>query len=258
MNERVASILNRALCIGIALPLLLLCLPIYGVVALTVLAHSGRPVFYVGARLGRHKRVFSMFKFRTLTHKADRIIGGEILSHKHANVLSPLGKFLRDTRLDELPQLFNVLKGDMDLLGPRPVRPEVYEKQCRGIRNFDKRFEVKPGLIGYSQLFTPHSCPPPIRSLIDNRHVRDRRMLLVEPAAVLFTGFVVAWTVLTRLALAICRAFRLRVFYRCGERRRLDRVRARRGRVLLVANGSNDASQPRMALVNINAEAFRI
>ena len=104
-----------------------------------------------------------MYKFRTLPVGAQKKIGSKLLSFRHCK-LPFFSKFLRDTRLDELPQLFNIMKGEMDFLGPRPLRPEIYDHMCKGITNYDLRFNVRPGLVGYSQLFTPHSSPKRIRA----------------------------------------------------------------------------------------------
>jgi hypothetical protein len=97
-------------------------------------------------------------------------IGAEFLSYRHYKLPFSF-KFLRDTRLDELPQLYNILKGEMVFIGPRPLRPEIYDRFCKNIVNYDLRFTVKPGLIGYSQLFTPDGSPKRIRALIDNRSI---------------------------------------------------------------------------------------
>ena len=171
--------------------LMVLALPLFILVALVLKIKDGGPIIYSGVRLGLNKEQFTMFKFRTLPVNAQQIIGGDLLSGKHRTMVSPLTKFLRDTRLDELPQLFNVLKGDMVFIGPRPVRPEVYEERCKHIKNYDRRFQVKPGLIGYSQLFTPHSSPKRLRSLIDNKYLTRKRFFLWDYLIVFYTAAVV-------------------------------------------------------------------
>ena len=146
----------------LSLALIIVAFPAFLLIALLITLQDRGPVFYRGIRLGRHKEPFYMYKFRTMVPDAERMIGAEIFSRSlesGTNILTWSGRFLRETRLDELPQLFNTLKGDMDLLGPRPLRPAVYEKFCSRIKGFDRRFDVRPGLFGFSQLFTPHSSP---------------------------------------------------------------------------------------------------
>ncbi|MFN7950257.1 MAG: sugar transferase [bacterium] len=123
---------------------------------------------YKGRRLGKGKRIFTIYKIRTLSRNAERELGAN-LHVPNGKLESAFGRFLRATRLDELPQLVNIIRGDMDFVGPRPVRPEAYERYRQMIPNYDRTFLVRPGLTGYSQFFTPHSTPKQIRSRIDYR-----------------------------------------------------------------------------------------
>lgn len=123
---------------------------------------------YKGRRLGKGKKIFTIYKIRTLSRNAERELGAN-LHVPNGKLESGFGRFLRATRLDELPQLVNIIRGDMDFVGPRPVRPEAYERYRQMIPNYDRTFLVRPGLTGYSQFFTPHSTPKQIRSRIDYR-----------------------------------------------------------------------------------------
>lgn len=100
--------------------------PIFIFISLLIWVRCGRPILYAGTRLGERKKPFKMYKFRTLPVGMDKKIGAELVS-RLKQPLPFFVKFLRETRLDELPQLFNILKRDMDFLGPRPVRLEVYQ-----------------------------------------------------------------------------------------------------------------------------------
>jgi lipopolysaccharide/colanic/teichoic acid biosynthesis glycosyltransferase len=143
--------------------------------------------FYSGLRLGRHLKPYTMYKIRTLRDDPQFENEGVILppgSHRELK----MGKFLRESRLDELPQLWNIIRGEMTLVGPRPVRPVVYEQLRKEISNCDYRFQVKPGLTGYAQFLTPSHTPKRIRFAIDNYRIAQGR----HPGADLF---LVVWTV---------------------------------------------------------------
>ncbi len=248
-----ALVLNRAFNAILALLLIVLTLPIFVFLWLLVWIVEGRPVLYRGFRLGLHKKPFIMYKFRTLVHDAETILGADLVG-SHQGLVTPLGKFLRDTRLDELPQLFNVLKGDMDFVGPRPERPAVYEKICRHIRDYDRRFEVKPALIGFSQLYTPHGTPKRIRTLIDNRLLHKKQLFLWDVWIVFATGLVVLRTTFVRLASALWDLVQERVFRRYREKRESDRVPQEAARVRWGANGTPDATTAE--LIDVNEQAF--
>lgn len=185
---------NRWFNASVALLLLVVSLPVSLFVALLVVLSGRGPILYRSRRLGRGKRPFDMLKFRTLVVDAQTVLGDSLLTTTKSAELRPehrFGRFLRETRLDELPQLVNVIRGEMDLVGPRPVRPEVYERLGRAIQGYEARFLTKPGLVGYAQLFTPHSSPKRLRSLIDYRYTfhkqayaSDLRLLLIAAATV--------------------------------------------------------------------------
>ncbi len=116
---------------------------------------SGRPVFYRGQRVGRGGRVFTMTKFRTLKSGAElrlgHHLGPELVEHTEAEV-TRMGRWLRATQLDEIPQFWNVLKGDMSLVGPRPIRPRFFEELAAELPAYWQRLVVRPGLTGFAQV----------------------------------------------------------------------------------------------------------
>jgi lipopolysaccharide/colanic/teichoic acid biosynthesis glycosyltransferase len=129
-------------------PLLLLC-------AAAVLASGGRPILYRGARVGRAGRVFSMYKLRTLRHGAHVRLApyyGEELTRRTSAETTRVGRALRVLKLDELPQLWNVLAGEMSMVGPRPIRPTFFEELCVAIPAYWQRLVVRPGITGLAQL----------------------------------------------------------------------------------------------------------
>jgi hypothetical protein len=204
-----------------------------------------------------------MYKFRTLEKDAERIIGAELLTRQIAStkqLITPFGLFLRDTRLDELPQLFNILKGDMDFLGPRPERPEIYEKFCKTIEGYDERFTVKPGLIGYSQLFTPHSAPKKIRTLIDNKFLKKKQNILWDIAEVLFTIAVVIRRIFLNASKVIRNSIRSKLLGLYKEKRNLERLRPDEATVYVEIKDNNDKEifATHAKLIDINEEAILI
>ncbi|HOT90410.1 MAG TPA: sugar transferase [Anaerolineae bacterium] len=131
--------------LGIALPALLLLSPIMIGIAILVRLKLGAPVLFRQQRPGLHGKPFTLYKFRTMTDARDA--EGNLLPD--ADRLTPFGRFLRSTSLDELPELFNVLKGDMSLVGPRPLLMEylpLYSPEQM------RRHEVKPGITGWAQI----------------------------------------------------------------------------------------------------------
>jgi lipopolysaccharide/colanic/teichoic acid biosynthesis glycosyltransferase len=145
----------RALDIGLAALFALLALPAMVVVAAALLLTSGRPLFYRGERVGRGGRVFTMTKFRTLRPGAEQRLGhylGPALVERTDAEVTRLGRWLRATQLDEVPQFWNVLKGDMSLVGPRPIRPRFFEELAAELPAYWQRLVVRPGLTGFAQV----------------------------------------------------------------------------------------------------------
>lgn len=180
---------HRAWNVLLALTLLLSALPAMAIIAAAVLVASGRPILYRGERLGLHRQTFHIYKFRSLVADAEKRLAGSVLP-ADSGLVTRIGKFLRATRLDELPQLFNILRGDMNVFGPRPVRAAVAELQGRGIAGYERRFAVRPGLLGHTQVFMPHGTSKTIRARYNHillaRKTNARRELAFVIVAALF------------------------------------------------------------------------
>jgi lipopolysaccharide/colanic/teichoic acid biosynthesis glycosyltransferase len=145
----------RALDLFLSSVFLVASLPIAIPIGLASLISSGRPVFYRGHRVGRGGRVFTMTKFRTLRPGAELRLG----SHLGTNLVEAteaevtrMGRWLRATQLDELPQFWNVMRGDMSLVGPRPIRPRFFEELAAELPAYWQRLVVRPGLTGFAQV----------------------------------------------------------------------------------------------------------
>lgn len=144
----------RGLDILISAAFLLVLSPLLALTAAAIAASSGRPVFYHGARVGRAGRLFRMYKFRTLKPDAEQRLGpylGEELSRRTEGEVTRIGRLLRAIHLDEVPQLWNVLRGDMAVVGPRPIRPAFFTELCRDIPQYWQRLVVRPGVTGFAQ-----------------------------------------------------------------------------------------------------------
>jgi lipopolysaccharide/colanic/teichoic acid biosynthesis glycosyltransferase len=144
----------RALDILISASILLVLSPLLALTAAAISLSSGRPVFYHGARVGRAGALFRMYKFRTLKPDAEDRLGpylGEELSRRTELEVTRVGRALRAIHLDEVPQLWNVLRGDMAVVGPRPIRPAFFTELCAEIPQYWQRLVVRPGVTGFAQ-----------------------------------------------------------------------------------------------------------
>jgi lipopolysaccharide/colanic/teichoic acid biosynthesis glycosyltransferase len=144
----------RGLDIAIAGTALLVSSPLLVLIAAAILLTSGRPVLYRGQRVGRFGRLFTMYKFRTLKPDAETRLGpyyGDELTRRTAEEVSSVGRGLRAAHLDEIPQLWNVLRGDMSIVGPRPIRAPFFEELCAHIPQYWQRLVVRPGVTGFAQ-----------------------------------------------------------------------------------------------------------
>lgn len=129
----------------------LVALPIMAITAVLVKLTSPGPVFFSQERVGLNNRVFKLYKFRSMRADAEKNTGAVWATRNDPRVTS-IGKWLRKLRIDELPQLINVLKGEMSMVGPRPERPEFVDQLARQIPYYRQRLAVRPGVTGWAQI----------------------------------------------------------------------------------------------------------
>jgi lipopolysaccharide/colanic/teichoic acid biosynthesis glycosyltransferase len=137
-----------------ALVLFIVTVPLIGLLALLVRLTSSGPAFYLQRRLGKAGRVYRIIKLRTMYHNCESYSGPKWSTNGDLRI-TPLGRFLRRIHLDELPQLWNVLRGDMSLVGPRPERPEFVPALEQAIPHYRDRLLVRPGVTGLAQVQLP-------------------------------------------------------------------------------------------------------
>jgi lipopolysaccharide/colanic/teichoic acid biosynthesis glycosyltransferase len=153
--DRLKDLELRTLDILFSSVFLILLSPVAAVIAGIMLVTSGRPVLYRGQRVGRGGHFFEMLKFRTLKRGAEERIGqylGEELVRRTDVELTSIGRWLKASQLDEIPQLWNVLRGDMSFVGPRPIRPRFFTELAHDLPAYWQRLVVRPGLTGFAQV----------------------------------------------------------------------------------------------------------
>ena len=193
-QARPRDVLLRGLDVVLSALFLVVMLPLAVVIALILLVTSGRPVLYRGERVGRGGHVFLMLKFRTLKPDAESRLGpylGEELVRRTEEEFAPLGKRLKATQLDEIPQFWNVLRGDMSLVGPRPIRPVFFEELAHELPAYWQRLVVRPGLTGLAQVRRGYETSMAKKLAHDLEWIADRSVRLY-----LRTVFATGWRVL--------------------------------------------------------------
>ncbi len=150
--------------------------PIMLIIAILVKAYDGGPVFFLQERLTKDGKVFKIIKFRSMC--VNRNDGTVEMTKKNDERVTPVGKVLRNLHLDELPQFINILKGDMSVVGPRPECPQIAEKYCEFLPEFEFRLKVKAGLTGYAQVYGKYNTTPYDKLKLDLKYIRKYSFLL--------------------------------------------------------------------------------
>lgn len=180
------KIVKRLLDIAISAVGLLITSPLFLLIAISIKCTDRGPVFYKQKRLTQGGKEFKIYKFRTMIQDAEK--GGKaVLARDEDDRILPVGKVLRRLRLDELPQLWNILKGDMSMVGPRPERPELMAEIVEEIPEFVYRLKVKAGLTGYAQVYGKYNTTAYDKLKLDLTYIRnysiflDLKLILMTP-----------------------------------------------------------------------------
>lgn len=170
-------IIKRAFDFCASLLGILLLSPILIITALAVKLYDGGPAFYKQVRLTRDGKEFKIIKFRSMRVDAEKDGVARLSSGENDSRITPIGRIVRKCRLDELPQLFNILKGDMSIVGPRPERPEIAEQYYKTIPDFKLRLQVKGGLTGYAQVYGKYNTEPYEKLQFDLLYINNMSVL---------------------------------------------------------------------------------
>lgn len=169
VEQRLAKRLIDIVC---AVLLLVIASPFMLITAVLIKCYDGGPVFYKQIRCTRDAREFKILKFRSMRVDAEKD-GVARLAARHDDRITPIGRFIRAVRIDELPQLFNILKGDMSFIGPRPERPEIIKKYMEEMPEFAFRTKVKAGLAGYAQVYGKYNTTPYDKLKLDLTYIEN-------------------------------------------------------------------------------------
>ncbi|GHU76096.1 hypothetical protein AGMMS49992_21190 [Clostridia bacterium] len=176
-------IIKRAVDIVLSLIALIFTIPAMGIVALLIKHGDNGPILYKQVRLTRDERPFMILKFRSMRTDAEKN-GVAVLASENDSRITKVGKVLRQYRLDELPQIFNILKGDMTIVGPRPERPEIIKQYTEELPEFNLRLIAKAGLTGHAQVFGRYNTEPYEKLQMDLIYIAN--MSLFEDIRIMF------------------------------------------------------------------------
>ena len=164
-------IVKRLMDIFISLLGIVIASPFMLIIAIAIKLYDGGPTFYKQERLTRDGKTFMILKFRSMS--TDSEAKGARLATKNDKRVTPVGKIIRNIHFDELPQLFNILKGDMSVVGPRPERQVIMEEYQKELPDFDFRLKVKAGLTGYAQVFGKYNTTPYDKLKFDMQYIEN-------------------------------------------------------------------------------------
>lgn len=152
--------MKRAIDIVVSLIAAIILSPVFLITAIAIKVTDHGPVFYKQVRLTKDGKEFKILKFRSMRVDAEKDGVARLSTGENDSRITPVGKIIRACRVDELPQLFNILKGDLSIVGPRPERPEIASQYCEEMPEFALRLQAKAGLTGYAQVYGKYNTTP--------------------------------------------------------------------------------------------------
>lgn len=170
------DVYQRVLDIVLSVVGLLVGIPLIAIFGILIKLEDNGPITYKQERLGKGGKRFYIYKLRSMRTDAEKF--GAQWAEKNDPRITKVGKFIRKTRIDEIPQLFNILKGDMSIIGPRPERPEFTQEFNEEIPGFINRLAVKPGLTGWAQINGGYDITPQEKLVEDIYYIENRSILL--------------------------------------------------------------------------------
>ena len=171
------AFIKRAFDICASLLGLIVCSPIMLFTAIAIKSYDKGPAFYKQVRLTKDGREFKILKFRSMRVDAEKDGVARLSTGDKDDRITPIGRWIRKCRIDELPQLINILKGDMSVVGPRPERPEIAEQYYKTMPDFRLRLQVKAGLTGYAQIYGKYNTDPYEKLEFDLLYIKNMDML---------------------------------------------------------------------------------
>ena len=174
--------MKRVFDFSLALIGLFISMPLWFLFAWAIFIEDGWPIFYTQERVGKYGKIFNGWKFRSMIKDAEKGLGA-VQAKENDPRVTEVGRFLRKTAMDELPQLLNIAKGDMSFVGPRALRPKEIENKQQGGSHpdaalFDLRNKVRPGLTGVAQVFAPRDIPRSQKLKYDLWYIDNQSFLL--------------------------------------------------------------------------------
>lgn len=176
--------IKRLLDIVISAVALVVLSPIFLVTAIAIKATDHGPVFYKQIRLTKDGKEFGILKFRSMRVDAEKDGVARLSSGDHDDRITPVGKVIRACRIDELPQLLNILRGELSIVGPRPERPEIAAQYCEEMPEFSLRLQAKAGLTGYAQIYGKYNTTPYDKLVMDLMYIAHPS--IVEDLKIMF------------------------------------------------------------------------
>ena len=162
---------DLAILVAVHVVLAPLWIALWTFIPLAIWLYDHGPVFYTQPRLGKGGRVFRVYKFRSMVPDAERMSGAVWASENDPRI-TPVGRVLRNRALDELPQVINMFRGDLSLVGPRAERPELAAEIAKGVPDFERRLLVRPGLTGLAQVYGTYDTDPHHKLRYDTLYMR--------------------------------------------------------------------------------------